>query len=56
MRCGWCSDRTEPDRRLAKQANRINVNVQCQRGPDTFPYTGPKDSAEGEVDPEVRTI
>jgi uncharacterized protein involved in exopolysaccharide biosynthesis len=23
------------------------LNVQCQRGPDTFPFTGRKDSAEG---------
>lgn len=26
---------------------RVNVNCQCQRGPDTFPFTGRKDSAEG---------
>jgi glyceraldehyde-3-phosphate dehydrogenase (NADP+) len=26
---------------------RANVNSQCQRGPDTFPFTGRKDSAEG---------
>lgn len=32
---------------LASQVSRINVNAQCQRGPDTFPYTGRKDSAEG---------
>lgn len=32
---------------LANQVSRINVNAQCQRGPDTFPYTGRKDSAEG---------
>src|SRR5512132_3538136 len=32
---------------LANQLGRINVNAQCQRGPDTFPYTGRKDSAEG---------
>jgi glyceraldehyde-3-phosphate dehydrogenase (NADP+) len=32
---------------LANQVGRINVNAQCQRGPDTFPYTGRKDSAEG---------
>jgi glyceraldehyde-3-phosphate dehydrogenase (NADP+) len=32
---------------LADQVGRINVNAQCQRGPDTFPYTGRKDSAEG---------
>jgi glyceraldehyde-3-phosphate dehydrogenase (NADP+) len=26
---------------------RVNINSQCQRGPDTFPFTGRKDSAEG---------
>jgi acyl-CoA reductase-like NAD-dependent aldehyde dehydrogenase len=26
---------------------RVNVNSSCQRGPDTFPFTGRKDSAEG---------
>jgi glyceraldehyde-3-phosphate dehydrogenase (NADP+) len=31
---------------LANQVCRINVNAQCQRGPDTFPFTGRKDSAE----------
>ena len=25
----------------------MNINSQCQRGPDTFPFTGRKDSAEG---------
>ncbi|MEN6328042.1 MAG: NADP-dependent glyceraldehyde-3-phosphate dehydrogenase, partial [Syntrophomonas sp.] len=24
-----------------------NMNSQCQRGPDVFPFTGRKDSAEG---------
>ena len=32
---------------LADQVGRINVNTQVQRGPDAFPYTGRKDSAEG---------
>jgi glyceraldehyde-3-phosphate dehydrogenase (NADP+) len=32
---------------LANQVCRINLNTQCQRGPDTFPFTGRKDSAEG---------
>ena len=32
---------------LANQLCRININSQCQRGPDTFPFTGRKDSAEG---------
>ncbi|HEY9195464.1 MAG TPA: NADP-dependent glyceraldehyde-3-phosphate dehydrogenase [Mucilaginibacter sp.] len=27
--------------------NRVNINSQCQRGPDVFPFTGRKDSAEG---------
>ncbi|MFH1173683.1 MAG: NADP-dependent glyceraldehyde-3-phosphate dehydrogenase [archaeon] len=26
---------------------RVNINSQCQRGPDIFPFTGRKDSAEG---------
>jgi len=25
----------------------VNINSQCQRGPDVFPFTGRKDSAEG---------
>lgn len=29
------------------QVGRINLNAQCQRGPDTFPFNGRKDSAEG---------
>jgi len=43
----------DPDRlsriidRLANQVCRINLNSQCQRGPDVFPFTGRKDSAEG---------
>lgn len=32
---------------LANQVCRININAQCLRGPDTFPFTGRKDSAEG---------
>ena len=32
---------------LVNQVSRVNLNVQCQRGPDTFPFTGRKDSAEG---------
>jgi len=31
---------------LANQVCRININSQCQRGPDTFPFVGRKDSAE----------
>lgn len=26
---------------------RVNINTSCQRGPDVFPFTGRKDSAEG---------
>ncbi len=29
------------------QVSRVNINSQCQRGPDSFPFTGRKDSAEG---------
>jgi len=32
---------------FCNQVGRINVNAQCQRGPDTFPFNGRKDSAEG---------
>jgi len=32
---------------LANQVCRININSQCRRGPDTFPFAGRKDSAEG---------
>jgi glyceraldehyde-3-phosphate dehydrogenase (NADP+) len=32
---------------LVSQVCRVNLNSQCQRGPDTFPFTGRKDSAEG---------
>ncbi|HEX7578578.1 MAG TPA: NADP-dependent glyceraldehyde-3-phosphate dehydrogenase, partial [Thermoanaerobaculia bacterium] len=32
---------------LVNQVSRVNLNSQCQRGPDTFPFTGRKDSAEG---------
>ncbi|WP_254624016.1 MULTISPECIES: hypothetical protein [unclassified Myxococcus] len=31
----------------AHQVGRINLNCQCQRGPDTVPFNGHKDSAEG---------
>jgi glyceraldehyde-3-phosphate dehydrogenase (NADP+) len=31
---------------LANQVCRINLNAQCQRGPDSLPFTGRKDSAE----------
>lgn len=32
---------------FCNQVGRINLNAQCQRGPDTFPFNGRKDSAEG---------
>ncbi len=32
---------------FSNQVGRININTQCQRGPDTFPFNGRKDSAEG---------
>jgi glyceraldehyde-3-phosphate dehydrogenase (NADP+) len=31
---------------LVNQVSRVNINSQCQRGPDKFPFTGRKDSAE----------
>lgn len=31
---------------LVNQVCRVNINSQCQRGPDIFPFTGRKDSAE----------
>jgi glyceraldehyde-3-phosphate dehydrogenase (NADP+) len=27
---------------LVNQVSRVNLNSQCQRGPDTFPFTGEK--------------
>ncbi|MBP7935678.1 MAG: NADP-dependent glyceraldehyde-3-phosphate dehydrogenase [Phycisphaerae bacterium] len=32
---------------LVNQVSRVNINSQCQRGPDKFPFVGRKDSAEG---------
>jgi acyl-CoA reductase-like NAD-dependent aldehyde dehydrogenase len=32
---------------LAGQVGRININSQCQRSPDSFPFNGRKDSAQG---------
>ncbi|MDD5191939.1 MAG: NADP-dependent glyceraldehyde-3-phosphate dehydrogenase [Candidatus Nanoarchaeia archaeon] len=32
---------------LVNQVCRVNLNCQCQRGPDTFPFAGRKDSAKG---------
>ena len=33
--------------KLVNQVCRVNINSQCQRGPDVYPFTGRKDSAEG---------
>jgi glyceraldehyde-3-phosphate dehydrogenase (NADP+) len=38
---GWWIDHT------AQLQCRLNLNSQCQRGPDVFPFAGRKDSAEG---------
>jgi glyceraldehyde-3-phosphate dehydrogenase (NADP+) len=32
---------------FANQVGRININTQCQRGPDQYPFNGRKNSAEG---------
>ncbi len=32
---------------LVHQVSRVNINCKCQRTPDTFPFSGRKDSAEG---------
>ena len=32
---------------LNGEVGRININTQCQRGPDSFAFCGRKDSAEG---------
>ena len=37
---------------FANQVGRININSQCQRSPDSFPFTGRKDSAEGTLSVE----
>jgi acyl-CoA reductase-like NAD-dependent aldehyde dehydrogenase len=37
---------------LVNQVSRVNINAQCQRGPDKFPFTGRKDSAEGTLSVE----
>lgn len=33
---------------VRSQVARININSKCQRGPDLFPFTGRKDSAQGD--------
>jgi glyceraldehyde-3-phosphate dehydrogenase (NADP+) len=40
----WIARLVDP---LVNQLCRVNLNSQCQRGPDAFPFTGRKDSAEG---------
>jgi len=37
---------------LVNLVSRVNLNAQCQRGPDNFPFTGRKDSAEGTLSVE----
>lgn len=37
---------------LVNQVCRVNINTKCQRGPDVFPFTGRKDSAEGTLSVE----
>ena len=32
---------------LVNQVSRVNLNAQCQRGPDVFPFCARKDSAYG---------
>jgi len=32
---------------LVNQVSRVNINAQCQRGPDILPFTGRKNSAAG---------
>ena len=34
---------------LVHHVSRVNINCQCQRSPDTVPFTGRKDSAEGSL-------
>ncbi|MGE8049786.1 NADP-dependent glyceraldehyde-3-phosphate dehydrogenase [Pseudomonas monteilii] len=43
---------------FANQVGRININAQCQRGPDSYPFNGRKNSAEGtlSVDDALRVF
>ena len=34
---------------LVHHVSRVNINCQCQRSPDTVPFTGRKDSAQGSL-------
>ena len=40
---------TKLTRFLVHNVSRVNINCQCQRSPDTVPFTGRKDSAEGSL-------
>ncbi|MDD3847111.1 MAG: aldehyde dehydrogenase family protein [Syntrophorhabdaceae bacterium] len=40
---------TRLTRYLIHHVSRVNINCQCQRSPDTVPFTGRKDSAEGSL-------
>ena len=41
---------------LVNQVSRININTQCRRGPDAFPFTGRRDSAEGTLSIATRNV
>ncbi|MCU1717213.1 NADP-dependent glyceraldehyde-3-phosphate dehydrogenase [Pseudomonas sp. 5P_3.1_Bac2] len=43
---------------FVNQVGRININAQCQRGPDSYPFNGRKNSAEGtlSVDDALRVF
>ena len=43
---------------FVNQVSRVNINAQCQRGPDIFPFTGRKDSAQStlSVDDALRAF
>jgi len=38
-------------RQVKRQVARVNINIKCQRGPDSLPFTGRKDSARGDFSP-----
>ncbi len=38
--------------RVKCQVARVNINIKCQRGPDSLPFTGRKDSARGDFSPD----
>jgi len=40
---------TKLTRFLVHNVSRVNINCQCQRSPDTVPFTGRKDSAQGSL-------